>query len=455
MELNKALGVTMAAKPDRCYGAFWRWHFLAALIVIPFVVWQSCTGTLYLWSERWMDFRHPELRFVPASRAQVAPSAQIAAAFEAVGQRQALGDAAKDIHEDHGHHAQLSQGSAALPVQQIVLSDDPGRSTQVIMQGANGLPYPVFVDPHTGKVLGVLTAGQWLPGISRALHAGWPLGKPGNWLLELGDCWAIVMIITGLYLWWPRGRSLWQALRPRLDAGPRIIARDLHATVAVVFSGIFLFFLISALPWTAFWGGEVLSRIQAVTKQESPAGFSIGGASVGQITTIGPSIDAFAAAARERGVTGAIAIQLSPWHNAPLFMTNRTTSLSEDRIVTADAARGKVIGDFRNEDLPAIPRMVAVGIHVHQGDFGPFNLWLNTLLAASLIWLAVTGVVSWWIRRPKGQFGAPPARDIPWSAPTITALCLMAVFLPIFGLSVIAAAAVGWMAKRPLRWRQV
>jgi len=136
-------------------------------------------------------------------------------------------------------------------------------------------------------------------------------------------------------------------------------------------------------------------------------------------------------------------------------MTNRTTSLSEDRIVTADAARGKVIGDFRNEDLPAIPRMVAVGIHVHQGDFGPFNLWLNTLLAASLIWLAVTGVVSWWIRRPKGQFGAPPARDIPWSAPTITALCLMAVFLPIFGLSVIAAAAVGWMAKRPLRWRQV
>jgi uncharacterized iron-regulated membrane protein len=49
----------------RLYPAFWRWHFLAALIVIPFVLWQSTTGTLYLWSEWWMDVRHPELRFVP------------------------------------------------------------------------------------------------------------------------------------------------------------------------------------------------------------------------------------------------------------------------------------------------------------------------------------------------------------------------------------------------------
>jgi uncharacterized iron-regulated membrane protein len=30
------------------YGRLWRWHFFAALIVIPFVLWQSVTGTLYL-----------------------------------------------------------------------------------------------------------------------------------------------------------------------------------------------------------------------------------------------------------------------------------------------------------------------------------------------------------------------------------------------------------------------
>ena len=46
------------------YGRLWRWHFFAALIVIPFVLWQSVTGTLYLWSEWWVDRAHPQMRFV-------------------------------------------------------------------------------------------------------------------------------------------------------------------------------------------------------------------------------------------------------------------------------------------------------------------------------------------------------------------------------------------------------
>jgi uncharacterized iron-regulated membrane protein len=61
----------------------WRWHFLAALIVIPFVLWQATTGTLYLWSEWWIDMRHPELRFVAPAAAHFPPSQQIAAAFAA------------------------------------------------------------------------------------------------------------------------------------------------------------------------------------------------------------------------------------------------------------------------------------------------------------------------------------------------------------------------------------
>ena len=52
------------AASARLYPMFWRWHFFAAALVIPFVLWQGTTGALYLWSERWMDVRHPELRFV-------------------------------------------------------------------------------------------------------------------------------------------------------------------------------------------------------------------------------------------------------------------------------------------------------------------------------------------------------------------------------------------------------
>jgi uncharacterized iron-regulated membrane protein len=436
--------MTNTVKPARLYSVFWRWHFLAALIVIPFVLWQSTTGTLYLWSEWWMDIHHTDLRFVADSSSAVTPSRQLAAALSFVGGEHGAGQPTEQAHAGHGHHDQILQGSAALPVDQIVLSDDPRRSTEVIMQGADGLPYPVFIDPHSGQVLGRLTPAEWLPGLSRALHAGWPLGRPGNWLLELGDCWAIVMIVSGLYLWWPRGRSFWQALQPRLDAGPRMLVRDLHAIVAVIFSSVFLFFLISALPWTTFWGREVLPRVQHVLDQESPAGFSIGGASAAQMTGAAASIDAVVRAARDRGVTGAITIRLSPWPGAPLFLTNLAPS-QEDRTITADPATGKIYGDFRNKDLPIIPRLVVVGVHVHQGDFGPLNLWLNTLFAISLIWLSATGLVSWWMRRPKGELGIPPSRDVRWPKGMVIPLAVMSLLLPIFGLSVVAIAAIGWM----------
>lgn len=35
----------------RLYRRLWRWHFYAAFLVIPFVLMQSITGTLYLWHD--------------------------------------------------------------------------------------------------------------------------------------------------------------------------------------------------------------------------------------------------------------------------------------------------------------------------------------------------------------------------------------------------------------------
>ena len=437
--------------PGRLYLVFWRWHFLAAVIVIPFVLWQSTTGTAYLWSEWWMDFRYPQLRFVPASDAKVPPSVQLTAAIAAASSTAGQsGSTAITKHPGHDDGPDLFTNNP-LPVQQIVLSDDPGRTTEVLLLGADGLPYPVFVDPHSGHVLGQLTSGQWIPGITRALHGGWPFGKPGNWLLELGNCWAIVMLITGLYLWWPRSRDLWKALWPRFRSGPRMLLRDVHAIVAVIFSAVLLFFLISALPWTSFWGGQILSRVQSALGQTSPAGFSMGGASATQMMAVKTSMDAVVEAARERDVKGTITVQMSPWQGAPLFVANRTSSLSHDRTLNAVPGTGQITKDVRNADLPAIPRMVAIGIHVHQGDFGPINLWLNTSLAVALIWISITGLVSWWLRRPRGRIGVPPPLPGRWPAGLVGSLWVAGVILPIFGLSLVTM--IGATAFRRLLFR--
>jgi uncharacterized iron-regulated membrane protein len=414
------------------YGTLWRWHFLAALIVIPFVLWQSVTGTLYLWSERWIDLRYAELRFVSESGRPQPPSKQIAAALQG----------APRLTSDNVLH-----GASTLPVQDILISADPRRSTVVLLLSPDGLPYAVFVNPYTATVLGVLSGSEWLPGITRALHGGWPLGKPGSWLLELGDGWAIFMIVSGIYLWWPRQRSLRECLWPRFDSGLRTAFRDLHACVAILFAAIFLFFLVSALPWTAFWGQKLLPRVQTALGQTSPVEFSPGGADALRLGTTLPALDEIVSEARHRNVAGTLDVKLAPWPDAPFNVTNQNNPPSEDRTILGDSRTGRVIADYSNHDLPMIPRLVALGVHVHEGDFGITNVWINTAFALSLIWLTATGLASWWVRRPKSRMGVPPKRAVAWRWPVKVSALIVCLVLPIFGASIVAVAGVELMFR--------
>jgi uncharacterized iron-regulated membrane protein len=72
---------------------------------------------------------------------------------------------------------------------------------------------------------------------------------------------------------------------------------------------------------------------------------------------------------------------------------------------------------------------------VHQGDFGLANLWLNTAFAAALNWLSVTGVISWWMRRPERRVGIPPKVSV--RRPTILSIIVVGLcLLPMLGVSV-------------------
>jgi uncharacterized iron-regulated membrane protein len=432
------------------YSTVWRWHLLAALIVIPFVLWQSVTGTLYLWSERWIDLRYSSLRFVVPSGASLPPSEQIRMVLQSA--TRSPGAIVPPPLHTHGS-VSIAEGFVASggvrdhaastkPVQEILISDDPHRSTVVLLEGDNGLPQAVFVDPYNAAVLGSLSGSTWLPGITRALHGGWPLGNPGSWLLELGDGWAIFMIASGVYLWWPRGRSLRQCLWPRFDHGARIALRDLHACMAVLFALVFLFFLVSALPWTAFWGRQILPRMQTAFDETSPVDFSPGGADAARLGAALPALDGLVATARSRNVSGTLDIKLAAWPDAPFNITNRNNPPSEDRAIIGDSRNGRLVGDYTNKDLPMIPRLVAIGVHVHQGDFGAANVWINTAFALSLIWLSTTGLASWWIRRPSGRLGVPPKRPVAWRWPAKVAAFAVCLMLPIFGASVVALIGV-------------
>jgi uncharacterized iron-regulated membrane protein len=416
------------------YRRFWRWHFWAAFLVIPFVLMQSTTGTLYLWQNEWADWAHPELRFVAPGDAPASLDAQVAAAI-------------------------ASQPHARATTLRV--SPDPRRSTLVLFgghhEGGDALPFPVFVDPYRAQVLGTLTAWQWMPGWTRKIHGGWPLGDAGSWLLELGACWAVVMILTGLYLWWPRdGRGPLAAMLPRPHLGRRVFVRDLHSSVAVLFSVVILAFLVTALPWTTFWGKQVLGPVQEALGQPSPFAQASRARSTPLPGVTPAGIDEAVALARAQGVGGELEIRIDAPEEADAATSihNFAPRASQETALAIDRYSRRTLVRTTWDDYPPIPRAVATGVDLHEGTFfGRANQWLNTAVATSLVWLSITGLLSWWWRRPRDgrtPLAAPPRLQGPlprWVLATGAVLCAA---MPLLGLSVFALwlLDVAWLRLR-------
>lgn len=403
--------------PQRLYARLWRWHFFAALIVIPFVLWQGITGVLYLWHDEIAALAYPELLHVEPQASRVSYEQQLQRVLA------------------HRPREQL---------QSIEISDDPARSTGFFFGDANGLTSPSFVDQYTGEYLGRVESTSWLRGISKGLHGGWPINPWGSYLLELGACWAIVMTLTGLYLWWPRSaRGLAGVMYPRLREGRRIFWRDLHAVVGVYFAVIVLAFLFSALPWTSFWGERVLGPIQRTTHQSSPLSFWFGGhhSEAGHADHAAGdkplTLDEVIARAREAGAAGSIEIK-PQLDGGPVNLRTERARTSEELWLQLDQHTGAVRVRATWQDYPPLAKAIAMGIDLHEGHwFGRINQVFNTIVVAALIWLCATGFIGWYQRRPRGGLSAPPKRELVFPRYVIATGAVLCVVMPLLAASLV------------------
>jgi uncharacterized iron-regulated membrane protein len=419
----------------RLYARLWRWHFFASLIVIPFVLWQSVTGVLYLWHRELASLTHPEL-------VKVAPAAGTAS-----------------------YDAQLSMALTHAPrdtLQTIEISDDPSAATVFFFRDGNGLPFPVFVDPHTGRYLGQIESTHWIRGLSRGLHGGWPIQPWGSYLLELGASWAIVMTLTGVFLWWPRNVQGWAGvLYPRVRSAPRIFWRDLHAVVGIYFAGILLAFLLSALPWTTLWGGKLLGSVEKALDQESPVGFFFAGGSHHQgsaaetTSTISPqptalTLDEVIRRTRAGGANGLLELRLA-LTGGPINARDDHARAWDEVWLQLDGSSGAVLTKVIWSDFPLLQKFVSLGIDLHEGHFfGRANQIFNTLFAVALIWLSVTGFIGWYQRRPRGSPIAPPKHAERFPRAIVVTAVTLCCALPLLGASVIAIALLDRLLGRAL-----
>ena len=418
----------------------WRWHFYAGLFCIPFVISLAITGSIYLFRpqiEAWLDA--PYHRLTVDSSAS--PSAQVSAALAAVP-------------------------GATLKAYQLPL--ETGDAAEILVS-RDGVASRVYVHPRTANVLRVVAEEQRPMRVLAHFHGELLLGDRGSMLVELAASWAIVLLMTGLYLWWPHGGSgLAGVVYPRLQGDKRVFWRDLHAVTAFWVSGLALFLLVSGLPWAKSWGSllkEVRQRTSVVavrtdwpigageaSAHHEHAGHEHGADTAALTTSFDPAaLDRIVVSARGLGLEPPVLVSpLSP-------RSSRWSAKSDasNRPRQADAefdADGRLVRRTEFAERPLIDRVIGYGVAAHEGQlFGALNQALGVFTALGLIVVCVSAVSMWWKRRPDGELGAR-ARIADSSIPVVLFVVIVAlgVVLPLLGLTLIAIVLIERLALRKI-----
>jgi uncharacterized iron-regulated membrane protein len=441
------------------YRTLWRWHFYAGLLVLPFVIVLALSGTAFLFKPQVERWEERAFRDLPTAGA-VSASRQVDAALAAFPDAQF-----------HSYRLPQAPGDAAM----VHLALDDGSMRDV------------FVAPD-GKVLGDFNSATRLIEVARRLHSQLLVGERGSYVVELAACWAIVMVVTGLFLWWPRGRGPAGVLWPRRGA----MLRDLHAVTGFWVSTLALVLLLTGLPWTSVWGnafGAVRAQMgwvkgapqwstgaAPVAANEAHAGHPPGSA---QHAGQDPASTVDAHASHDHGAMHADhapprdlarldevvaktareplafpTVVLAP--GAALFGPPTSawtaTSLVQNRplglTLTFDADTGAQLSREAFADRHPIDRVIGYGLAWHEGAlFGAINQVIGVLTAAALVTLGITGFLMWRRRRPAGELGAPPLpADARKPAIVAVAILVLAALLPLLAASLLLL----WMIDRVL-----
>lgn len=448
-----SITTTPGTTASRFHAVAWRWHFYAGLYVVPFLLMLALTGLVMVFFTGFQTRLGPAVTVnVPADQAPLAVSVQAQAVL-----------------------ALRSQAT----LREYIAPPTPDRASWFVV-ASDGVSEAVAVDPYTARVMTLVDKDDTLFSWAERIHGTLLIGDVGDRLIEIAAGFGIVMIATGLYLWWPRGGTRWaQVLVPDLRLKGRLWWRSLHASVGFWLSAVLFVFLLTGLSWTGVWGAQVVqpwgsfpaAKWDAVPQSDAthaslnPAGghevpwgleqtplpasgsaAGVPGVPAGQPV----NLDAVATLAHSLGFKGQHHIQL-PRDETGVFtlsadtMSGDLANPTHDRTVHVDRYTGRVLAEVAFADYPLVAKAMAVGIALHQGDLGLWNALLNVVFCLAIVFLCVSGVVMWWKRRPSGSWRmvAPPApKNLKlWKGGALV-MCAVALAFPLSGAVLIAVLLV-------------
>lgn len=427
---------------------FWRIHFWAALIASPFALIATLTGILYIFSPQIEEALYADIDHVTAtgnmrSLDEIVQAARDAAphgailrsvipalsATDSVRVLFMVPDAAGGMNSAGGEHAAHSHGAAAKSADAVAA---PSRSVR------SKPPTIAYVNPYDAKVLAMMPSEERFGSWSKRLHSSLLQGENWRWMVELAASWLMVMLLTGVYLWWPRNGE--KTLPQRGTSGRKWWAQW-HSFVGVVLSIMSLVILTTGLTWSKYAGDQVRLARDSVGQAPPQAPPNLKSMPIEGKSPM--TWQAAADAARRQAPEVSLQLTAPRGATGTWRVNNYDRSQPEKRVdMVLDAYSGNALFYAGWKEQTVFSKATGIGIPFHRGDFGLWNQLVLLVFGLGVAFSLISGWVMFFKRRKAGSFGLPKLLPGAWKSTPIAA-GMFAVFLcSVMPLLAISAACL-------------
>jgi uncharacterized iron-regulated membrane protein len=275
---------------------------------------------------------------------------------------------------------------------------------------------------------------------ARRLHSRLLQGESLRWMIELAASWMLVMLLTGVYLWWPQQG---QPALPRSSVRGRAGWRQWHAFIGVLLAVLSLAMVLTGITWSKYAGQQV-RMLRDWAGQATP---QVPG-HLHSMPQGGTRLNYQQAWERSRALVPGALPQLTP----PRGPHGVWRASSADRRHPAgrfdlvlNAYDGRVLYYAGWDRQTAFGKATAVGIPFHRGELGAWNQLLLFVFAAGVLFSLVSGWVMFFKRRRAGQLGLPKLVPGAWRSAPVAAILIgagLCALMPLLALSAAVVAAV-------------
>ena len=399
----------------------WHWHMLAGLITLPIILLLCITGILYLFKD---DYNHYVYQDI----------VEVASIKESIVNK----DKAPIKPISYNEQLKAVQTYTNKAIDKVVLPNTPEQTTAFILASKGHAKTTVYVNPYTAEVTGEINRKDTAMYLIRKLHGELLLDKPGTYLIELVASWFIVLLMTGLYIFWPdKTQGLSSFLRIQTKQGKRKFYRDLHSVSGFWLSLFMVIIIAGGMPWTDIFGSN-LKWLQKQTDTGYPKYWRQTKGLNSVIDGNPLTIDQLVRKTQEYNLAGTITISLANNKQAVTSISNHSLWLSDQQVIHLDQYSGDIIKKYTWNDVGILMDIRQVAMRLHQGQYGTVTWWTILFIVTLFTLSTFAGLISYVYRKPLGQWGTirVPKRFVLGRGVLLLILGLALLF-PLFGTSLI------------------